>query len=361
MTTMLTPRLQVKPAPLTKEQQARLAQAHRLNELRQRKKLNSTKKAQIDPTHVQEIIWRYTQKKQNLQKIATRFGCHPRVIRRILKEKGIRIRRPGETSRIPFTPRQEKNITRFYTKDKLSTIKIAAKYGCSPNPIYGVLSRHNVPLRGRENTVTVADNKRILKLRSKLRTARKIAKATGLSPSTVRRWLAYDVLQPLPPRKKVSEKRRKIICHDYIHNKTSTLQLAKHFRCSPYHINHILREQGIAIREGEFKPKLTKRQKTQICKLYLDGMTCIQIGAKLGCDFSYVCQILESYGIPRRPKYRLDPKPVLTEKQQKELCKLYREGMSCARIAPKFNICASSVRNYLVRHNVPRRTRSHYN
>ena len=362
MSVTLTPRLRFKPPPLTKKQRARLALAHRLNEQWRRKKQSKGGRATLDPTHVQEVIWRYAEKKQNLQKIATRFGCHPRVIRRVLKENNVRIRRHGEHKRLhpPFTPRQEQNIVRFYTRERLLTKKIAAKYGCSPNPIYAVLRRHNVPMRSLEREFNPADNKKMLELLPRLRSAKKIAKATGYNASTVRRWLAYDNLKPLPARKKIGEKGAKTICYEYTHNKVSTLQLAKRFRCSPSLISRFLRQHGVALRRGGFKPKFTERQRKQICDLYLSGMDTIQLGQRFSCCWSTICHILESYGIPRRPQYRFNSKPTLTEEQQKELCELYRKGLSCGRIAPRFNISSTSVHNYLERHNVLRRPPGRY-
>jgi hypothetical protein len=101
--------------------------------------------------NVSFVISAYTERGMPQKAIASLCGCSQQTIGRLLKRKGIRAttrkERPNQKS-CPkmFSPEQEAEMIRAYTKEKLSQSEIANLFGCSQTGVGFILRRNGVEI-----------------------------------------------------------------------------------------------------------------------------------------------------------------------------------------------------------------------
>lgn len=103
--------------------------------------------------------------------------------------------------------------------------------------------------------------------------------------------------------------------------------------------------------------------KEQIEQLYWEeGLSQAEVAERLGSKRNRVKYIMERFGIPRRPWLEANQLSVSKRKlnpPQDQLEELYIErGMSSKQIADIFKVTAHTIRYYLNRYGIPRRTLS---
>lgn len=108
-----------------------------------------TRRSKFD---LQRAIWLYEIDRKNCDDIGAEMGCHGTVIRRRLREAGIRIRHHNETKRGAKAHNRlkldEAKVVREYLKPFASKIGVAEMFGVSSNVIGRILDERNVPLKG---------------------------------------------------------------------------------------------------------------------------------------------------------------------------------------------------------------------
>lgn len=107
-----------------------------------------TRRAQFD---LQRAIWLYEIDRKNCDDIGAEMGCHGTVIRRRLREAGVRIRHQNETKRGAKARNRlklnEAKVVREYLKPFASKIGVAEMFGVSSNVIGRILDERKVPLK----------------------------------------------------------------------------------------------------------------------------------------------------------------------------------------------------------------------
>ncbi len=97
------------------------------------------------------IISRYEQ--QSAREIAKRYPFSRRVVMRVLKEAGVRLRKGNERGRRDTKKhpawRGAKEITCLYQKREFSVYRIAKRYNCSAFTIIKILKENGIQRRGR--------------------------------------------------------------------------------------------------------------------------------------------------------------------------------------------------------------------
>lgn len=97
------------------------------------------------------IVHLYTIENQTLKEIAGQFPFSTRVVRRVLSEEDVPMRkatgRPETRLKRSLVWKQADEVIRFYTESKLSVRAIAKHLGVSTQPILDILQVHNVRTR----------------------------------------------------------------------------------------------------------------------------------------------------------------------------------------------------------------------
>ena len=89
-----------------------------------------------------------------------------------------------------------------------------------------------------------------------------------------------------------------------------------------------------------------------MAKLYKQGHSLVTIGQMAGVSPETVRMALVRAGIRRRPPHRAY---ILSESEQKKVCKLYQKGLVMRVIAERFDSSIRNIHRILTKHNVPRR------
>jgi len=90
--------------------------------------------------------------------IAKIYHITPGYTRALLRKYGIRIRTKSEANRLLFkivVPKKE--LREFYLKEKLSSPKIAKKFGCSPGLIRNRLREYKIPIRSIQEALPLSN------------------------------------------------------------------------------------------------------------------------------------------------------------------------------------------------------------
>lgn len=97
---------------------------------------------------LQRAIWLYEIDRKNCDDIGAEMGCHGTVIRRRLREAGVRIRHQNETKRgskaLNRAKVDERAVIRAYLKPRAGVNSVAAEFGISPSLVATILDENRV-------------------------------------------------------------------------------------------------------------------------------------------------------------------------------------------------------------------------
>jgi hypothetical protein len=114
-----------------------------------------TKSIKITPNKLRGL---YEIHKLSSPEIAKIYKCDPKNIRKLLTKYGIKIRTKSEARRLLFnTDIPKKELKRLYLKEKLSSLKIAKKYNCSPGFVRNELRRYKIPIRSIQEALPLSN------------------------------------------------------------------------------------------------------------------------------------------------------------------------------------------------------------
>lgn len=109
------------------------------------------------------------------------------------------------------------------------------------------------------------------------------------------------------------------------------------------------------------KDKITKRRfseevEKEICKLYVEGMSFYKLAQKYECYRSLIITIIDRNNIPHRKNQYTghnNGKNIFSKEKELEICKLYEEGQITRKaLAIKFNCGNTTIREILLRNNI---------
>ena len=99
----------------------------------------------VSPKKLRELYW---QRKMSSPEIAKIYSCTPEHVRDILGEYKIKIRTKSEAKRLFYNINIPKNhLKRLYLEKKISSVKIAKEFKCSPGLIRNRLREYRIPIR----------------------------------------------------------------------------------------------------------------------------------------------------------------------------------------------------------------------
>lgn len=142
----------------------------------------------------------------------------------------------------------------------------------------------------------------------------------------------------------------------YVNKHYSLKRLAPLYGCSYATIRKNLNDMGVNTRENTKRKSLSQEDLNLMKKLYLEShYTFEQLANIFNCHPKTCYYYLKGIGVSISRK---GSPAVINEKQFEQIKKLYLEELlSTTRIAKIFNCSISSVRNYLIRNGIPRRSR----
>ena len=167
----------------------------------------------------------------------------------------------------------------------------------------------------------------------------------------------------LPHNKLFSLKQEKEIYQKYLKEKLSITDLGKKYNCSAACIFQILKRNNIktlgnkVLSKGrryspktEFKKgqrphnkRFTHKQELEICRMYKDGLSCPKIAKQLNCHRTIIQNVVKSNEIQFRSRKRF------SNKQEIEIYEKYHSGLSCIKIAKEYNCSKHTIQRLIKR------------
>ncbi len=110
----------------------------------------------------------YLNEKKSSRDIAKKYNCGKSIVESELKKYKIPLRSKSEALKLIIHPEKyiisRKTLDEFYWYRKLSTYKIAEKFGCSPSAIFHKLIRFNIPRRSDVEGIILTNEERCKKI-----------------------------------------------------------------------------------------------------------------------------------------------------------------------------------------------------
>lgn len=204
---------------LTKEHKRKIADAN--------KKFTDEQEQQICNKYLSE-------EKPSLATLAKEWNCSVGTIEYILKRNGYKVRTHREVINI-FTKKEEKQICKgYFSKEKLSTIELAKKWGCVPSTIGDIIRRNGYKLRTLSEALKGEKNFNYGKNHS------------GKNAPFYGHHFSEEWKQK---RRKFTKKEEQQICSEYFSKENpSIVILAKKWNCGNTTIRKILERNGYVLR-----------------------------------------------------------------------------------------------------------------
>jgi len=256
---------------------------------------------------IQNIIERYNNK-EPLLSIGRVYGVGQGVITRILREKGVTIRKSSELLKA-FTKEQEKEVIEKY-KRGMTAKQIASQYG----------------------------------LRSGVAVL-KILKNNGFNPQD----------DKFARNRKLSEDQEKEIAIAYTKGETQQ-SLSQRYGVSDPTISKALKEQGVTKRtlsQVQYGVRrdggVTYDEKKKIKELYEEGKNTVEIAKIFGLWDSAVGRYLAEMGVKRRTPY--EARGGVSYEDEPKIVERYMNGESSVQIANDYDVYYSTILRVLRRKN----------
>ena len=208
-----------------------------------------------------EVIKRlYTEEFMSSPQIGEIYKCQGGLIHRILHSQGVKLRDP-HTKHTAW--KQKKKIVQLYTKKRMSTYQIAQAYDCSHRVIAKILRSEGVKLRNPNAKHPAWEHKeKITQLYiEELLSPQKIAKFYDCSSPVIRKILrsmgvelrsyGWHSKGKVPPNKHFAWKQVKKITWLYTQERMSASRIAEQYGCNPRLIRNILLSVGVKLQRGK--------------------------------------------------------------------------------------------------------------
>jgi DNA-binding NarL/FixJ family response regulator len=315
----------------------------------------------FSPEQELEIIGLYKNGK-SMTVIAKHFKCSLAAIDRIFKAHNIQKTAPGIYGR-KLSPAQEQEVIKLYSKGK--TIKLIAKrYDVNIVTISKILKRNNIEIRTIFKRKIFPDQeKEIIQLYQKAWPIEEISAKVQIARSTVIRVLNdNDIYEPVRNKKRpnpplIPEKQHTRIILLYQQG-LSVTKLAEEYGVVPGTIKRVLDLNNIKIRQPEYyNKKLSDKDAVKIIQLYKKGLPVSQVAKKFKVKSGAITRILKKNQVELRPQGYYQKK--LNDNDEAEIIRLYRQGLTKAKIAEQFNISPPAVNQALKLNNIESRKVSH--
>ena len=182
-----------------------------------------------------------------------------------------------------------------------------------------------------------------------------LAEALGVNSSTIGDLLKRNGVETR--KRGLTDEQEQEICRRYLAGESST-QLGGDLGVSPSTIGAVVKRNGFKIRaQGEDRRLFTDEQERLICQRYLDGESCIVIGAAFGACHTTIGNILERNGVKTRSASEFDRsnRRAFTPSQDQEICRRYLAGEGTSTLGKAFGVVPGTIDHALKRNGIEKR------
>lgn len=134
-------------------------------------------------------------------------------------------------------------------------------------------------------------------------------------------------------------------------NKTPIRVIREEFKCEENRIRDVILESGMEIKKGNLLRKIENSSEKEIVKLYSQGLTAAQIGEKFNVKYNAIIKILKKYNIEIK-QFAYYGTISFNEEQTKAIIKDYLSGKNGVEVGEKFNVSESVIYKLLRKNNI---------
>ena len=314
------------------------------------------KRREFTTEEVEEIKRRYAIN-EGLLTIAKALGTSQGPITRILKENGVRIRKPEESSKA-FSDEEERVVIEKYKKG-MTAKEIAEEYGLTNAPVLKVLKRSGYDpyqdTQERKKKLTAAQKEEIEKAYKTGDTLQELARRHGVTDPTIKKELlelgvdirSYSEAQGGLVNDKILE------LIDLYKAGWSTVQLAEKYGIGSGTVGRYLDRSGIERRtSSEARGGLSNQQKEEVVRRYLDGETSVDIGKDYEVYSSTILRAVKESGNEVRSLSESKIMKIERDLDLNDIVHRYEKGESALSIAEDYPVTDAAIRSLLRRQGV---------
>ena len=307
----------------------------------------------FDSDTEKKICFDYEYKKISCTQLAINHNCSTTKISSVLDRNKIKRHDPKR-----FNNLEEEEIVQRYKRGE-STLQIADSLDTHSSTISGILKRHKVTLR---NAVEASGGlakeiKEIIcgrYINGENSTA--LAKEYSIGETTLLTILDKAGIKRRTVKESLgglSNKNEFLLMQEYIKGVNSR-ELAEIFNVSQSTVLAILNRNNVKKRSiSEVKGGLNKKDTKEVCNLYEQGESTVQIGKKFKKPPSLINRILRRNNISRRSISEASGGQ--PEFIQNQICQRYINGENAVEIGDSLGIHSSTIYGYLSKKNIERR------
>lgn len=254
-----------------------------------------------------------------------------------------------------FTKEEEMQICEEYKKKGLNTI--GREYGIRAENVKGILLKHNIKIRRCKLIKYDVTHEEKIQMREDYRTMslREVAKSHCLRVKTAKNILislGTEIRSQAGPFTILSDEDIENICEDYKNNTVRVL--ARKYKISDKRVAEIAASHGIKIRrrdEGVIRSIITEDDERDICKAYLQGAFQNYLGRKYHVDLDRIKDILKKNNI--RIETAGERKLTKISKEDEQLiCKNYLKYYNISFLAKEFHTNKKKIIEILTNNNI---------
>ena len=264
-----------------------------------------------------------------------------------------------------LTKEQEAEVIASYNKG-ISMSKLAELFSIDDSTVLSTLKKYNIERRTKEEYYKKLPDEleqEIITLYQQGIYIYKLSEKFNLNKTTISRLLKKNNIYVKNSKdfKKLNEKQEQEIVNHY-QSWASLAQLAEMYNVSTFTIKRTLKNYGAYVKSPAGSNlitwKITKKDEREIIKLYQQGLSLRKIAEKFDVIDETIASALKRNNVRIRSKTAHIVK--INKKQHKEIINLYNQGLSSLKIAKMFNVSPAIILSVLKKNNIERRNPGHY-
>jgi transposase len=264
-----------------------------------------------------------------------------------------------------LTKKYEAALISLYTKG-VSMKKLAGLFDINDSTVLTTLKKYNIKRKTKEEYYKkISDEleQEIITLYQQGIYIYKLSEKFNLNKTTISRLLKKNNIYVKNSKdfKKLNEKQEQEIVNHY-QSWASLTQLAEMYNVSTFTIKRTLKNYGAYIKSPAGSNlitwKITKKDEREIIKLYQQGLSLRKIAEKFDVIDETIASALKRNNVRIRSRTAHIAK--INKKQHKEIISLYNQGLSSLKIAKMFNVTSTIILSVLKKNNIERRNPGYY-
>jgi len=322
------------------------------------------------PEDIKSRIAGLYNERHSIKKISEETGLGDSVIKRILKERGS-LRTSGESLTRIFKEEEESEIIRLYLGG-CSAQEIGRRFSVGNGTIIRLLRSRGVRIRRIGESTKKLDYNKELDITSKYlegNSKTSLAAEYGVSTPTITRILrdhkasrdksenknnrSRGVSQP----RLVKTKDIRLMMEMYAEGLTM-VEIGRRFGIRDCTVRRYLIREGVSLRSlSEAKGGLNKEEENEAIKRYLSGENSVDIAKSFNKNYNTILAMLRRNGIETRSVGEAISAKYEMELDANDICRRYQGGETAHEIAKSLSVGYAGIYSLLRRNNVQIRTK----